>query len=313
MIDLGKKTFKTIDEQIEILKNKGLVFDDVENPGEILVRENYFFLNGYRHVFLKSAGTSLFIDGTNFSELYGLFTFDRHLRNILFKNILIVENNVKSIFSYVISKNHGYKETTYLDSSIFTRDSHKIRQINDLIRKMKRQIKVNGKQHNATRHYMDNYGYLPLWVVVKVLSFGIVSELYCVLQKEDQEEIASYFHLSVDDLLVYLPILSNYRNLCAHEDICYEHKSHTSIAPNKYHSILNIPKNEDNEYVYGLNDMFALIIILKEILRQNDFNLLINEVAYEIDILDGKLKTIDIIKVLDRMGFPPNYREISDI
>ena len=306
---MGKKTFKTIDEQIEILRNKGVSFDNFDNVNDVLVRENYFFLNGYRHLFLKSKNDNTFIEGTNFSEIYGLFTFDRQLRNILFKNILIVENNVKSIFSYVISKNHGYKESTYLDTSIFVKDPHKLRQINDLIRKVKRQIRVNGKQHNATKHYIQNYGYLPLWIVVKVLSFGIISELYSILKKEDQEEIAAYFNVKVEDLLVYLPVLSNYRNLCAHEDICYEHKSLTYINPTKYHHLLNIPKLDD-EYIYGLNDMFSLIIILKGMLRENDFNLLMHEVSYELDVLDGKLKTITISKVLDRMGFPPNYKEI---
>ena len=309
---MGKKIFKTIDEQIDILKNKGLSFDDFNEPSEVLVRENYFFLNGYRHLFLKSANSNMFIEGTNFSELYGLFCFDRQLRNILFKNIMIVENNVKSIFSYVISKNHGYKESTYLDPSIFTKDPRRAKQIGDLIKKMKRQIRVNGKQHNATKHYIENYGYLPLWVVVKVLSFGIISELYSILKREDQEEIANYFDATVEDLLIYLPVLSNYRNLCAHEDICYEHKSYTFIRPNKYHYYLNIPKVNE-EYIYGLNDMFSLIIILKQILRKSDFNLLIHEVSYELDILTGKLKTIDIIKVMDRMGFPPNFSDITKI
>lgn len=309
---MGKKIFKTIDEQIDILKNKGLDFTNFENPSEVLVRENYFFINGYRHLFLKSANSNQFIEGTNFSELYGLFCFDRHLRNILFKNIMIVENNIKSIFSYVISKNHGYKESTYLDASMFVKDPKRIRQISDLIKKMKRQIRVNGNQHNATKHYMENYGYLPLWVVVKVLSFGIISELYSILQKEDQEEIAGYFDVTVDELLVYLPILSNYRNLCAHEDICYEHKSYTYIKPTKYHHLLSIPK-EDEEYIYGLNDVFSLVIVLKSVLRKDDFNLLIYEISYEIDVLSGKLKTIDIIKVLDRMGFPPNYGAIKDL
>ena len=310
--NMGKKVFKTIDEQIEILKGKGLSFENFDNPADVLVRENYFFLNGYRHVFLKSPIDSAFIEGTNFSELYALFSFDRQLRNILFKNILILENNIKSIFSYVISKNHGYKETSYLDAKIFTKDQHKIRQINDLLRKMKRQIRVNGRQHNATRHYIDNYGYLPLWIVVKVLSFGIVCELYSILTREDQEEIATYFKTKVEDLLVFLPVLSNYRNLCAHEDICYEHKNAIGIKPNTYHSLLEIPKIKD-EYIYGLNDLFSLIIILKYLLRKDDFTTCMNEISYEIDVLTGKLHTINISKVLDRMGFPLNYKEIMKL
>ena len=43
---MKSKTFKTLDEQIDILVNKGLVVDDVEATKSILLRENYFFLSG---------------------------------------------------------------------------------------------------------------------------------------------------------------------------------------------------------------------------------------------------------------------------
>ena len=39
---MAEKKFKTLDEQIDILKNKGLVIDDVETVRNILLRENYF-------------------------------------------------------------------------------------------------------------------------------------------------------------------------------------------------------------------------------------------------------------------------------
>ena len=302
------KTFKTLDEQIDILISKGLVFDDIDNAKSILLRENYFFLSGYRHVFLNS-NNKTFIEGTNFRELYAMFSFDRQLRNIIFKNILIVENNLKSILAYVMSKNHGFKENNYLNPHNFVKDSKRTRQINDLIRKMKRQISVNGKQHAATAHYLINYGYIPLWVVVKVLSFGIVGELYTVLQYQDQKEIADVFGVDIYSMVEYLPILANYRNLCAHEDICYINKTQKFIEDTKYHRLLYITKS-DGEYIYGKNDLFALVIILKFILKSDDFTLFINEVSYELDRLAGKLETITIDKVLHAMGFPNNYKEI---
>ena len=309
---MGSKIFKNLDEQIEILKQKGLVIDDIYYAKEVLLRENYFFVGGYRHLFLRDDGSRKFIQGTNFRELYGMFNFDRQLRNILFKNILIVENNLKSILSYVMSKNHGFKEQNYLNSDNLVKDYSKTRQINDLLRKMKRQISVNGKQHAATNHYIRNYGYIPLWVVVKVLSFGIVGELFSVLQKDDQEEIASIYNVSVNSLINYFPLLANYRNVCAHEDICYNNKTSKKILPTKYHDILNIPTDEDG-YVYGINDLFSIIIIMKQILKEEDFVLMMNEIGYELDILDGKLETIGIEKVLDSMGFPVNYKEIVRI
>ncbi len=304
------KTFKTIDEQIEILKSKGLKIDDIEYAKSILLRENYFFLSGYRHSFLKSPKDRMFLPGTDFKELHALFNFDRQIRNIFFKNILIVENNAKSIFSYQLSRKYGIKEKDYLNPSNFDRSNDKSRQVNDLLKKIKRQIRVNGGQHSATMHYMTNYGYVPFWVVVKVLSFGLISELFTIMKREDQKDIAELYGISVEALLVYLPILANFRNLCAHEDIMYDHRTQRSIDDNKYHAYLNIPKT-DGEYIYGKDDLFALIIILKQLLSKEDFTLLINELSYELDILDGKIDTIELDKILDRMGIPANFREIA--
>jgi abortive infection bacteriophage resistance protein len=306
------KTFKTIDEQIDILKGKGLEIDDIEYAKDVLLRENYFFLSGYRHLFLRSPKDRMFLPGTNFKELYAMFNFDRQIRNIFFKNILIVENNAKSIFSYQLSRKYGIKEKDYLNPHNFDRNGEKARQVNDLLKKIKRQIRVNGGQHSATMHYISNYGYVPFWVVVKVLSFGLISELYTIMKYEDQREIAQVYGIDVDDLLIYMPILANYRNLCAHEDIMYDHKTQRVIDDTRYHTHLNISKI-DGEFIYGKDDLFALVIILKQLLREEDFTLLINELSYELDILDGKLKTIEMGKVLDRMGFPENFKDIARV
>ena len=304
------KVFKTIDEQISILQARGLIIDDIDFAKDTLIRENYFFINGYRHLFLKNGSDKNYKEGTNFKEIIALFNFDRQIRNIFFKNLLVVENNMKSIFSYQLSKEYGYKEKDYLNANNFNRSKDKIRQINDLIRKLKRQIRINGYQHQATSHYINNYGYIPMWVGVKVISFGLMSELFTILKNEDRDEIASYYNVDADSFESYLSILSNYRNLCAHEDILYNHETQKEINDTRYHSMLDIPKVED-EYIYGKHDIFALIIILKEMLTKTDFKMMMNEIEYEIDWLSSKLKSIDISKVLYRMGFPDNYRQIS--
>src|SRR5574344_1888505 len=149
---MGLKVFRTIDEQILILQNKGLVIDDIDYAKDILIRENYFFLSGYRHLFLKSPKDRMFLVGTNFRELYAVFNFDRQIRNIVFKNLLIIENNMKSIFSYQLSKKYGFKEKEYLDPNNFNYTLDKKRQVTDLLGKMKRQIKNNAFNHSATMH-----------------------------------------------------------------------------------------------------------------------------------------------------------------
>ena len=309
---MSKKTFKTLDEQVEILKSRGLVINNIEEAKDILLRENYFFISGYRHLFNRSWKDINFIEGTTFEELYAMFVFDRKMRNIFFKNLLIVENNIKSLISYQLSKKYGFKEKEYLDPKNYSKDPMKIRQVKDVLNKVKRQIRLNGKQHTATMHYIMNYGYIPLWILVKVLSFGILSELYSILDLSDQTYISSIYGLDIETLSIYLTILSNYRNLCAHEDILYDHRTQKVIPDTKYHSRLDIEMT-DNEYNYGKNDLFSVVIIMKQMLTKEEFREFLGEIGYEIDALDGKINVIPVDNILNKIGFPKNFIEILDI
>lgn len=306
-----EKQFRTLDEQIEILRSKNLIINNEEYAKEILLRENYFFINGYRHLLLSSNNKN-FKTGTTFEELYSIFLFDRTFRNICFKNLLIIENNFKSITSYQLSKKYGYKEREYLKAKNFTKRPEKRKQVNDLLKKMQRQIRANGNQHTATQHYSCNYGYIPLWILVKVLSFGIVSEMYSILKTDDQIAISSIYDLDNETFSDYLPILANYRNLCAHEEILYENRTQKFIEDTIYHKMLDIPKNKC-EYVYGKNDLFALLIIMKQLLEKSKFNSMIIEMENAISTLSYNLSTISINDVLDRMGFPYNWKDLKNI
>ena len=306
------KQFKTLDEQLEILRYKGLVINNEKFAKDVLLRENYFFLTGYRHLLMNKSNNKVYQKGATFEELYSIFLFDRQFRNLIFKNLLIVENNAKSIFSYQLSKKYGYREKDYLKPKNFTEDPRKQSQLNDLLKKMKRQIRVNGSQHTATLHYVSNYGYIPLWILVKVLSFGIVSELFQVLKKEDQKEIANTYEINPSTMIVYLPILANYRNLCAHEDILYENKTQKAIDDTVYHQLLRI-KKVDDEFIQGKNDLFALIIIMKQMLLAEDFKNMSIELDNVIQTLNYNLHTIDITDVLNRMGFPVNWKDLANM
>ena len=310
MID---KQFKNLEEQIEILKYKGMTINDEKYAKKILFRENYFFLSGYRYPFMRSNIDKHFLEGVTFEEMYSLFLFDRAIRNVFFKNLLVIENNLKSIFSYQLSKKYGYKEKYYLKARNFTSDKNKQKQVNDLIKKMKRQIRINGSQHTATAHYMSNYGYVPLWILVKVLSFGIIGELFSIMKYDDQLNICKIYDIPVDEFSTYLPILSNYRNLCAHEDILYENKTQKKIKGTKYHELLHLTKNEEGEYVNGTNDLFALLIIMKRMLSYEEFKDMCLELQKRIENLEYNLHSIKIETILERMGFPNNYLQLSNI
>ena len=104
-----EKKFKNLDEQVAILQHKGMIVEDERYAKRILLRENYFFLNGYRHLFVRSKEDKRFKKGVTFEEMYSLFLFDRSFRNVIFKYLLVIENNLKSIISYQLSKKYGYR------------------------------------------------------------------------------------------------------------------------------------------------------------------------------------------------------------
>ena len=310
---MNKKDFKTLEEQLNIFESKGLTITNRDRAKEILLKENYFFINGYRFIFMKSNSDRSFVKGSTFEELYAMFNFDREVRNILFKNLLIVENNIKSVISYKLSVKYGYKEKNYLKPSNFTADRKEQRRVNDVLNKMNRQIRVNAQNHSATLHYLNNYGYIPMWVLVKVLSFGLINELYGILKSEDRTEIADIYNLDTDDMETYLALLANYRNLCAHEDIVYDHRTQKGIDGTKYHSNLNIEKDEFDEYIKGKNDILALIIILKQMLDKDKFSQMMNEINNKIQDWQWQIKSISIEKLFDYMGFVDNYMDLVEM
>ena len=308
---MNKKEFRTLDEQVSILRSKGLIVEEEEKVKDILLRENYFFVNGYRILFFDK--NRKFLTGTTFKELYSAFLFDRNLRNVLFKNLLVVENNLKSIISYQLSKKYGYKEADYLNPKNFTQDIKDNRRVEDVLNKMKRQIRINGEKHTATFHYMTKYKFVPLWILVKVLSFGLINELYGILKEEDQDEIASYYKIDKNTLKIYIQLLSNYRNLCAHEDMVYDHRTQVYIDDTKYHSLLGLKTNDLGEYIQGKTDMYAIVIIFKQMLQKDRFNEFMKELKLAFEVFDNNVNVISNEKLLDKMGFPKNYMDIVDM
>ena len=52
---------------------------------------------------------------------------------------------------------------------------------------------------------------------------------------------------------------------------------------------------------------------MDKVYKTGYYSLIFNELSYELDVLDGKIDSIDIEKILDRMGFPVNFREIARV
>ena len=53
--------------------------------------------------------------------------------------------------------------------------------------------------------------------------------------------------------------------------------------------------------------------MMKYLLRENDFKVMINQIKYEVDLLDKKIDVIPLKNILNRIGFPDNWFDIKNI
>lgn len=72
------KEFKTLEEQIELLKTRNILFNDEESTRKILLHNNYYnIINGYKDLFLDTNNPTVYKQNTTFEEIYSLYEFDR--------------------------------------------------------------------------------------------------------------------------------------------------------------------------------------------------------------------------------------------
>ena len=76
----------TLADQINILKQRGLIFEDENAALRILSQISYFRLASYWRVMEENSRMHRFRSGSKFSTVLSLYTFDSELRSLVFKN-----------------------------------------------------------------------------------------------------------------------------------------------------------------------------------------------------------------------------------
>lgn len=318
------KEFKTIDEQIELLKNRGLTFVDETKSKDILIKNNYYnIINGYKEPFITFGTKDNFAFGTTFEEIFALYTFDKSIKDVFLEYILKVENKLRSLIAYYFSMFHG--NDNYLTVNSFDnlynnvhasleKKQQRIKNIQNLIGIIHKDIADSLNSKAYIKHYMLDYGFVPPWVLVNILSFGKLSKFLELMKQKERVLISKNFNISDNELIQYVKMLAYFRNLCAHDDRIYNTQlpKFLYIPDNVIHQQLNIPKNNEM-YMYGKNDLFALLICLKLMLDKDDFNTLCNKIFGRIKSLEKKLSSIGIGNIINIMNFPFEWRKIMKL
>ncbi len=289
------KETKTNEQLINHLITKGVKVKNKKQALNLLERYSYYaIVNTYKDIF-KVKGK--YINGVTFEEIYALYEFDKNIKTIFLKYILEIELIIKALLANTITENYGIKN--YLKTSNFNSQAS-LTEIQKLRNKINKEIKNNYGKHDAITHYKDKYGFIPPFVLVKILTFGEISKYYGLLKQRDRQMISKYFNLSDKELRQILKILVLMRNECAHNERIYTFRSNLFI------NIKNINRNYKHQL--KSTDLFIVMNCLERMLEPYGNNNLKKEFEKEITKLSKRIKSIDVNTILKSMGFKTNKK-----
>lgn len=268
---LFNKTPATINQQIDILLQRGCVINDREYAAQCLTRINYYRLAYYFAPFLEHKGK--YKDGTTFEQIMRIYDFDRMLRRL----IMTYLEEIEIAFRALISNYHAmkYGALGYLNPSGF--DPHHNHQA--FMSKIERLIEVNEKE-DFVKHHKNKYGgIMPVWAAMELFSFGTLTYFFIDMKAADKKELMSRsFDLNYRTVEDRLLCLSDLRNACAH---------YTRLFANPF---TNAPKSADDLGFEPDNTLKTYLAITRSLYPdkskwENEFIPTIEELIHEYDMV----------------------------
>lgn len=232
------KPFKTIDEQIAILKSRNLTFLHEPTAHRILATVGYYeIVNGYKEIGIKEG--EVFKNGFTFEQLFQVFNMDKEIRAAVNQAILEIEAHLRTALSYAVAKHYTADQNLYLKRENYERGDNKFKnsQRDKLLKKCQ---KITQDDSHPYKHYREKHGNIPPWILVKGMTFGNLITFYKLQKSVIKSEIVSELtgvpaELVSEELkqliINILYFLLAYRNRCAHLGRIYNFE----VVKNKIH------------------------------------------------------------------------------
>jgi abortive infection bacteriophage resistance protein len=215
------KTPKTYEQQVLLLKSRGLIIPDEARASRYLQQISYFRLSAYFLPYQKIKDQ--FNEGTEFDLILDNYKFDRELRLLVFDCIERVEIAIRAQMIYVLA--HNYNSSHWQDIlEVFTEPYTNRRgdRVNtyEEVQKIIRDNCQSKHPEVFIKHYKEKYDTPtnpPSWMFMELLTIGELSRLYVGLrQNKDRQDIATFFALPHSVFASWLHTLTYVRNICAH-------------------------------------------------------------------------------------------------
>jgi len=170
----------------------------------------------------------------------------------------------------------------------------------------------------AVAYYKNKYTAIPIWILIKVLTFGVVRDLICISGSSVKgyigKKIVNDKKLKFKEVNNMLELLIHLRNICCHDDklFGFEHNK-VRIMNTEIHEYFKIKKNKQGTYIKGKKDLFATLIAIKCFVDKTTYDEFIDNISNLIDEYSSKITSITKKEMLDSMYLPENFVEIKKL
>lgn len=221
------KPAKTIEQQIEILKSRGLIIEDEQQAKKVLLSVNYYNFTGYLYTYRQSNGD---YSGITFNKAYRIYLCDKRIKSVILYAIEIVEHNLKTKIAYIMGNLLG--GTSYLAADNYVNQD----EYRKLVQLFQQAVYRNEKLE-FVKHHLDEYGgVFPIWVAIELFTLGMVRNCYRNLKTSIQKRIAAEFHVGAVYLCSWIDCISQLRNMCAHYMRLYRANMQKTPKKSKLHN-----------------------------------------------------------------------------
>lgn len=311
------KSFATHDEQLAILKSRGLAIEDEAAARRVLSRDNYYALiDGYKEPFLERDetknpyGEELYETGTTFNHILALYQFDRKLRLLVLGELLKFERSIKSKLAYRFSERFPEVDS-FLDSANYSPDEIHFHERDRITATLNNLIESHRKRHRVRypelREFYEKHKNLPLWVLVNFLSLGQITNFYTVIDQDLRTRIAQDFAddagehgpgLSAAELDEILSIAFPFRNKAAHEEVLYSFRLRSPLELTRLEVQLH---QEKGQITRGTTA--SLIKVLKAVSPADEYEVFTRELLELIRSLEEALPERPYVWIMKSAGF----------
>ncbi|MCD4770774.1 MAG: Abi family protein [Bacteroidales bacterium] len=210
---MPNKPARTIDEQLQLLKERGMLFRDEPKALVNLRNISYYRLKGYWWDMQSDRTGHTFQDNTYFEVVIERYNFDRQLRLILFDAIERIEIALRTKMIYHLSLEYG--PLWYQQEDLFVDQTKHNENLEHLEREFEHSQEIFAKDHR--RRYPNEDP--EAWKVLEVVSMGTLSKFYKNLKHQlpEKSQIANELGLNLhNELSSWLEAITYIRNIIAH-------------------------------------------------------------------------------------------------